>query len=67
MSQPAKDINSLYSSYNLVQHQYIETTENESYSKVKNKWLVLQSQRDYVGSTLADRSSKSVALTTETV
>ncbi|UMM02362.1 hypothetical protein MKR81_12360 [Vibrio campbellii] len=44
MTEPAKDINSIYSSYNLAQHQYVETTENESYHKVKSKWLIFQSQ-----------------------
>ncbi|EDP58478.1 hypothetical protein [Vibrio sp. AND4] len=45
MTEPAKDINSIYASYNLAQHQYIETTENETYQKVKGKWLIFQSQR----------------------
>ncbi|BBL88134.1 hypothetical protein VroAM7_07870 [Vibrio rotiferianus] len=44
VTEPAKDINSIYSSYNLAQHQYVETTENESYHKVKSKWLIFQSQ-----------------------
>lgn len=42
MTESAKDINSIYSSYNLTQHKYIETTENESYVQAKNKWLVFQ-------------------------
>ncbi|GLR07032.1 MULTISPECIES: hypothetical protein [Vibrio] len=44
MTEPAKDINSIYSSYNLTQHQYVETTEEESYLYVKSKWLVFQSK-----------------------
>jgi len=42
VTESAKDINSIYSSYNLTQHKYIETTENESYVQAKNKWLVFQ-------------------------
>ncbi|WP_229628185.1 hypothetical protein [Vibrio parahaemolyticus] len=42
MTESAKDINSIYSSYNLTQHKYIETKENESYVQAKNKWLVFQ-------------------------
>ena len=45
VTEPAKDINSIYASYNLAQHQYIETTENETYQEVKGKWLIFQSQR----------------------
>ncbi len=42
MTESAKDINSIYSSYNLTQYTYIETTENESYVQVKNKWQVFK-------------------------
>lgn len=68
LSQTAKDINSIYSSYNLVQHQYVETVENESYSTVKKKWLVLQSQRQYqhIEVQVTGASAKRVGLTTET-
>ncbi|MGF1846952.1 hypothetical protein [Vibrio lentus] len=44
MAEPAKDINSIYASYNLTEHQYIEMTENESYTQVKSKWLIFQSK-----------------------
>lgn len=44
MTESAKDISSIYSSYNLTQHKYIETTENESYVHVKSKWLVFQTK-----------------------
>ncbi|CAH6922441.1 conserved hypothetical protein [Vibrio chagasii] len=45
MAEPAKDINSIYASYNLTQHQYIEMTENESYTQAKSKWLIFQSKQ----------------------
>lgn len=45
VAEPAKDINSIYASYNLAEHQYIEMTENESYTQVKSKWLIFQSKR----------------------
>lgn len=45
MAEPAKDINSIYASYNLTQHQYIEMTENESYTRAKSKWLIFQSKQ----------------------
>jgi hypothetical protein len=44
MTEPAKDITSIYSAYNLTPRQYIETTEIESYSQIKNKWLIFQSK-----------------------
>ncbi|EDK28614.1 hypothetical protein VSWAT3_22757 [Vibrionales bacterium SWAT-3] len=45
VAEPAKDINSIYASYNLTQHQYIEMTENESYTQAKSKWLIFQSKQ----------------------
>lgn len=45
MAGLAKDINFIYSSFNVLQHDYIETTENVSYVRAKNKWLIFQSKR----------------------
>jgi len=45
MAELAKDINFIYSSFNVLQHEYIETTENLSYVRAKNKWLIFQSKR----------------------
>ncbi|OQQ00355.1 hypothetical protein BK412_23180 [Vibrio campbellii] len=65
MTEPAKDINSIYSSYNLAQHQYVETTENESYHKVKSKWLIFQSQ--CTGETKMGSRKNQASLKTEAI
>ncbi|YCO02942.1 hypothetical protein ACB087_21235 [Vibrio sp. VNB-15] len=65
MAEPAKDINSIYSSYDLTQHQYVETTENESYHYVKSKWLVFQSQSTKDSGTVI--KNKQAGLETEAI
>ena len=45
MAELAKDINFIYSSFNVLQHEYIETTEDASYVRAKSKWLIFQSKR----------------------
>ncbi|CAH7215963.1 conserved hypothetical protein [Vibrio chagasii] len=55
MAEPAKDINSIYASYNLTQHQYIEMTENESYTQAKSKWLIFQSKQVRTTDKLVDK------------
>ncbi|GAB6261090.1 hypothetical protein L4174_022125 [Photobacterium sp. CCB-ST2H9] len=42
MSVPAKDIDAIYASYKMPHHDYIEMTENETYTNAKRKWLIFR-------------------------
>ena len=42
LTETAKDIKSIYASYDLSHSSYRETTESESYLEAKNKWLILK-------------------------
>ena len=65
VTDSAKDINSIYSYYNLTQHKYIETTENDSYVQAKNKWLVFQANG--ACNTLSQAFNKQTGLETEAI
>ncbi|MBV1839105.1 MULTISPECIES: hypothetical protein [Photobacterium] len=60
MSESAKDINAIYASYKVNNHQYIEITEKEAYLRARRKWLVLQSNED-IASTHTDQKGHSFA------
>jgi len=51
---PAKDVDAIYASYNMTNHDYVELSENESYIKVKNKWLILKSKKSLHGTKQAN-------------
>ncbi|KKC99512.1 MULTISPECIES: hypothetical protein [Photobacterium] len=54
---PAKDVDAIYASYNMTNHDYVELNETESYRKVKNKWLILKSKKSLHGTNQANTES----------
>ncbi|MCG2839094.1 hypothetical protein L6J37_19865 [Photobacterium sp. WH77] len=58
---PAKDVDAIYASYNMTNHDYVELNESETYSKVKNKWLILKSKKSPHGTKQARTENSSQA------
>ncbi|BAJ00102.1 hypothetical protein SHVI106290_13175 [Shewanella violacea] len=60
LATSSKDIETIYSSFNIKKHHYIEISENENYQDVKQKWLSLSTMKNTYTSNKIDTQEQDI-------